>query len=513
MKFLKKLPTEEMKVKDLRGRFFYYTTLDSLELDEIDLSGSVLYQCYPKLESSDVVQVSPIESVKKFNQDFSLNQKWKSFFAQNKDISNADFRYIHMESDVSYIPIRIYNIIAKDISLQNSKIASTVFDKSDFENAKFKDSKLEFFAISHSNLVNSNFENTVLSNLVSFASSNLTNASFKGTSIELDEHESYDDPINFEFSILVNVNLSNSEIWDYAEVKHALFSDVNRREQFEKRGAFYLGPNTEIEEMTLSMSFYPKLYLSAHNAIVRDGCSLDGLNLTSSKFTSCIFNFGTHFQIKDINFENSEFFRSELKNGLQFINCNFKNCSFKWTGLRATFKSCSFENCFFDECKGWSTFLQTSLKNARFNNCKQFNFYFTEKTENLTLSKIESMQANGTLGSTVLYFGPNINYNKHPYVNEEPSYFRDTFDAEDMFLSGVNLENSNLESANFRFAELENVNFKNSDLRNVIFQAANLKGTDFEGANLEGASYDEGTTFEGSNITQEQIQSMDFEED
>lgn len=516
MSFLKKLSEEEIKGKDLRGSFFHYKNLDSLELDEVDLSGSILYQCCPKLESSDIVQFKPIQSVKKFNEDFSKNTNFKVFFDKNKDISNADFRYVHMNRPLVplswHMSISAYNISAKDISLQNSKITKVEFQTSDFENANFKDSVLEICEFKNSSLLNACFEKSKLSMGVSFERSNLTKASFKEASIDLNEITKLD-LIKFEYSILIDVDLSTSEIWDYANLKNALFSDANKREQFEKKGAFYLGPNTEIEEMTLSVNSYPRLqYLSTYTTMVREGCSLDGLNLTNSTFTSCIFRFGRYFQIKDINFENSEFFRCQFET-LQFVNCNFKNCSFTWTEFRCGFRSCNFENCVFDECKGWSNFLHTSLKNVQFNNCPEYRFHFTEKTENLTLSKIESMQANGTLGRYVIYLGPNINYNKHPYVNEEASYFRDTFDAEDMILEGVNLENSNLESASFKFAILENVNFKNADLRNALFESANLNGANFEGANLKGASYDKFTTFEGSNITQEQIQSMNFEED
>ena len=76
-------------------------------------------------------------------------------------------------------------------------------------------------------------------------------------------------------------------------------------------------------------------------------------------------------------------------------------------------------------------------------------------------------------------------------------------DLRETDLQGANLENANLHGANLEDAHLEEANLQGADLRE-----ANL-----ENANLEYAKYDERTDFEGSEITQEQLDSMDYVED
>jgi len=75
-------------------------------------------------------------------------------------------------------------------------------------------------------------------------------------------------------------------------------------------------------------------------------------------------------------------------------------------------------------------------------------------------------------------------------------------------LQGADLQGANLEGADLGFANLEGANLYKTNL-----QGANLYGADLQGANLEGAEHNSKTTFDGSSITQEQLDSMTFVED
>jgi uncharacterized protein YjbI with pentapeptide repeats len=74
---------------------------------------------------------------------------------------------------------------------------------------------------------------------------------------------------------------------------------------------------------------------------------------------------------------------------------------------------------------------------------------------------------------------------------------------EDVTLRGANLQGANLKGAYLKGADLEGANLEGADLLGAIF----------EEANLEGATYNSETDFEGSNITQEQLDSMILKKD
>ena len=88
----------------------------------------------------------------------------------------------------------------------------------------------------------------------------------------------------------------------------------------------------------------------------------------------------------------------------------------------------------------------------------------------------------------------------------------------DVTLKGANLIDADLYRANLQYANLQGASLQSaylpySHLQGANLQGAYLVGADLQGADLQGAGYNSETSFGGSNITQEQRDSMLFVED
>ena len=195
--------------------------------------------------------------------------------------------------------------------------------------------------------------------------------------------------------------------------------------------------------------------------------------------------------IEDVTFVNSNLAGVSIQN-LNFTNQNFEGANLSCaTILRSTFVGANFRNARLIQT---SMFFGVSFENAIFNYAQLTRISAGDC--NFENANFEGATLDAAFFSTARFANANFknaNLTNCNFIN-------------------ANLQDANLQGADLQGADLYRANLQGANLQGANLQGADLQGADLQGADLQGAKYNQHTNFEDLDITQEQRDSMFYED-